>query len=76
MQVHHINHWAHGGPTDDDNLLSLCPYHHRLVHEGGWKIRKDEQSNPRFIKPDGRPLNDRPTPLDPRVRERLFGRRE
>ena len=38
LQIHHIHHWAHDGPTDDDNLLTLCWHHHRLVHEGGWRI--------------------------------------
>lgn len=72
LQMHHINHWAHGGTTDDDNLISLCWHHHRLVHEGGWRIRKDEQERLRFIRPDGRPLIDRKIPLDPQVRERMF----
>jgi hypothetical protein len=33
--AHHIEHWAEGGKTRLDNLLLLCRYHHRLVHEGG-----------------------------------------
>ena len=73
IQVHHIHHWAHGGATDDDNLLCLCWYHHRLVHEGGWKIRKEARDHLRFIRPDGRPLTDRATPLDPRAWEQMFG---
>ncbi len=73
LQAHHIHHWAHGGTTDDDNLITLCWYHHRLVHEGGWKIRKDAEDQLRFIRPDGRPLTDRPIPLDPAIRRRLFG---
>jgi hypothetical protein len=35
---HHIKHWLHGGPTSLDNLLLLCSFHHRLVHEGGFTI--------------------------------------
>ena len=73
LQVHHIHHWAHGGPTDDDNLLTLCWHHHRLVHEGGWRIRTDAEHNLKFIRPDGTPLSNRPTPLDPRIRERMLG---
>ena len=23
------------------NMTLLCPYHHRLVHEGGWRIEGD-----------------------------------
>ena len=35
---HHIIHWANGGPTELDNLVSLCRMHHRRVHEEGWHI--------------------------------------
>lgn len=35
LQVHHIQHWAHGGPTDLDNLILLCGFHHRFLHEHG-----------------------------------------
>ena len=36
---HHIIHWADGGPTELENLVSLCRSHHRAVHEQGWRIR-------------------------------------
>ncbi|MDW3219112.1 MAG: DUF222 domain-containing protein [Acidimicrobiales bacterium] len=38
LHAHHIVHWSHDGPTDLDNLVSLCGFHHRLVHEGGWAV--------------------------------------
>jgi hypothetical protein len=38
LHAHDIVPWADGGPTDLDNLVSLCGFHHRLVHEGGWSI--------------------------------------
>ena len=31
---HHVQHWAHGGETRLSNLVTLCRFHHRLVHEG------------------------------------------
>jgi len=52
--AHHRHHWADGGPTDLDNLITLCPYHHRLVHEYGWTIEGDLDAEVRFIRPDGR----------------------
>jgi hypothetical protein len=35
---HHIIHWSDGGPTELENLVSLCRPHHREVHEQGWRI--------------------------------------
>jgi len=35
---HHITHWADGGATELENLVSLCRRHHRAVHEQGWRI--------------------------------------
>lgn len=37
-EIHHIRHWAHGGPTCLRNLISLCNGHHWLAHEGGFTI--------------------------------------
>ncbi|MEE6163855.1 MULTISPECIES: HNH endonuclease signature motif containing protein [unclassified Mycolicibacterium] len=38
LHAHHIRHWEDGGPTELDNLVLLCPYHHRLHHKGGITI--------------------------------------
>jgi hypothetical protein len=38
--IHHIVHWAHGGPTSVANGAPFCGYHHWLVHEGGWQVTK------------------------------------
>jgi len=38
--AHHIRHWAHGGETNLDNLVLLCRYHHRLLHEGGFSVER------------------------------------
>ncbi|MGZ8814516.1 MAG: HNH endonuclease signature motif containing protein [Mycobacterium sp.] len=34
LHAHHIQHWEDGGPTELDNLVLLCPYHHRSHHRG------------------------------------------
>ena len=49
---HHIVHWADGGATCLDNLVSLCRFHHRLLHEGGYYVVKDDQAF-RFFRGDG-----------------------
>lgn len=38
-QPHHIAYWRDDGPTDMNNLVPLCPQHHRNVHEGNWRLK-------------------------------------
>ncbi|MGH2682544.1 MAG: DUF222 domain-containing protein [Actinomycetota bacterium] len=56
VKAHHIVHWGDGGGTDLDNLVLLCHAHHRLIHEGGWKISGHPAEDFRFHDPGGRPL--------------------
>jgi Domain of unknown function (DUF222)/HNH endonuclease len=42
LHGHHVQHWLHGGRTSLDNLLFLCSFHHRLVHEGGFSVSLDD----------------------------------
>src|SRR5438874_1344949 len=48
---HHVDFWAMGGDTNLANLLPLCHFHHRLVHEGGWQVVRADGAY-RFIPPD------------------------
>jgi hypothetical protein len=58
--AHHIRPWARGGPTDVDNLILLCRFHHGLVHEGRWTIRLDTDTGEVSAgRPDGRPYEIR-----------------
>ncbi|MCB9619204.1 MAG: DUF222 domain-containing protein [Sandaracinus sp.] len=52
LDRHHIEHWANGGATKLDNLVTLCTFHHQLVHEGGWRVEL-EGKEVRFFRPDG-----------------------
>ena len=38
IDAHHIQHWADGGETSLDNLVTLCRYHHRQLHRGSYSI--------------------------------------
>ncbi len=39
--AHHVIPWWQDGTTEMRRLVSLCRYHHRLVHEGGWTVALD-----------------------------------
>ncbi len=51
-EAHHIVEWADGGPTDLDNLVSLCAAHHRAVHNDGWGVAMSERRLPVFRPPE------------------------
>ena len=38
VDAHHIRHWCEGGDTSLDNLVLLCRYHHRLLHQDVFSI--------------------------------------
>jgi Domain of unknown function (DUF222)/HNH endonuclease len=52
-QAHHIEWWRDGGRTDPQNLLLICSFHHKLVHEFGWRVRREHDGEPRWFRPDG-----------------------
>ena len=60
LDSHHIEHWADGGPTNLDNLLQLCGHHHRLLHEGGYRIASGPGGRLLFHRRDGRPIPECP----------------
>lgn len=52
VDAHHIRHWARGGETSLANLVLLCRHHHRLVHEGGYRV-EPLSGDLVFRRPDG-----------------------
>ena len=54
---HHIHHWSDGGETKLSNLVTLCRFHHRAVHEGGIKVERLDDGAWRFTKADGHTLH-------------------
>lgn len=52
-QAHHIRWWRHGGRTELSNLVLICSFHHRLVHEHGWRVERDDAGFVRWSRPDG-----------------------
>lgn len=63
LERHHVIHWADGGETTLADLLMLCPYHHRMVHEGGYTVHKTHDGNRYFKTMHNRILVD--TRFDP-----------
>ena len=59
--LHHIQHWINGGRTDLGNLISLCPCHHKVVHDRGYLIAAPPGGGGfAFYRPDGTPLPTSP----------------
>ncbi|OZC79704.1 HNH endonuclease [Rhodococcus sp. 06-462-5] len=48
---HHIWHWGDGGPTDMNNLVLLCGFHHRLLHHSDWEVFIGVDNHPWFVPP-------------------------
>jgi len=53
VDLHHIRYWSHGGRTTLDNIVSLCKYHHMLVHDRGYLIAARPDGTFTFYRPDG-----------------------
>jgi hypothetical protein len=60
--AHHIRHWADGGATRPENLVLLCRTHHRLLHEGGFRLEANPKrpERPDFISPRGIRIPENP----------------
>ena len=50
---HHVKHWIDGGETRLNNLLTLCTFHHTLLHEGGFGVAAIDDGIFVFTRPDG-----------------------
>ena len=62
LHGHHVHHWLHGGRTALDNLVTLCSFHHRQVHEGGFRVSLCADAAVEVWTPEGRRL-----PATPRL---------
>ena len=59
--AHHVEHWADGGETRLQNLVLACRFHHRALHEGGFRVVPgDADGQFRFLRADGTPLPAEP----------------
>jgi hypothetical protein len=56
VHAHHIVRWP-TGPTNLPNLVLVCPFHHKLVHEHAWRVELDRHDAVKWFRPDGRPFD-------------------
>ncbi|WP_055477047.1 HNH endonuclease [Gordonia sp. HS-NH1] len=70
-QVHHVAHWADGGPTDLDNGCLLCQRCHTQVHHHGWDIVMGFDRHPWLVPPATIDPQRRPLPAYNRRTMRL-----
>jgi len=68
-QVHHVEFWSHEGRTVLHELSLLCWFHHRLLHEYGWKMTRSRDGTVRWFWPDGTEHRVGDSPADRHRRE-------
>jgi hypothetical protein len=56
LDAYHLEHWADGGETTRENLTLLCTYHHRLLHEGAFRAKREADGGLSFTRADGRTI--------------------
>lgn len=66
LDAHHVQHWSQLGPTDLDNLVLVCRFHHMLVHEGGYRVAAHRDGGWVFQDPHGEVIPRAPglVPID------------
>jgi hypothetical protein len=54
LQIHHVNHRAHGGDHDPNNLATLCWFHHHVaIHHTGFTMNMSDPSGVCTLIPPG-----------------------
>jgi hypothetical protein len=52
--AHHLRYWVeHQGSTNLDELVLICRYHHRRLHEGGEILHRTPDGDLYLITPTG-----------------------
>jgi Domain of unknown function (DUF222)/HNH endonuclease len=64
IEAHHVIPWSEGGSTRLGDLVSLCRYHHRLIHKRGYQVVAGGGGFT-FQRPDGARIPHSPRPAVP-----------
>jgi Domain of unknown function (DUF222)/HNH endonuclease len=62
LHAHHIIHWADGGPTVLSNLVMVCSFHHRVLHDHGFNLVGTAESF-EVTTPDGSIMSPKDAPF-------------
>jgi hypothetical protein len=65
LEIDHRSDYSTGGPTSEENLARLCPYHHQLKTHRGWRL-EGVPGSWRFVRPDPPPGSAHPQHLEHR----------
>jgi hypothetical protein len=57
-----VRPWWAGGRTDIDNLILVCSFHHQVIHDHGYRVRR-LTGRWEFRRPDGTPIPSTLAPL-------------
>ncbi|MBA2472661.1 MAG: DUF222 domain-containing protein, partial [Pseudonocardiales bacterium] len=59
----HTRDHGHGGPTTGDNLGAACRHHHRLKHQGGWRLHQPQPGHFHWTSRLGHSYHRPPPPI-------------
>jgi hypothetical protein len=64
-EAHHLRFWRDGGRTTLENLALICSFHHRTIHEHGWRVERAPDGELTWLRPDGVAVRAGPRPRAP-----------
>jgi hypothetical protein len=62
-EIHHLDFWEEGGPSDYDNLVPLSRRWHHLIHDHHWRLSRNQEGGFELTRPDGTHHKTFPPPI-------------